>query len=280
MLVDAHAHIDWYTDALPAALAQIERHRIVTMAVAMDVPAYLKTREIANSCRYIIPTFGVHPWEAPRYANRLHELDAYLQETPVIGEAGLDFRYVKDATLYPAQRRVFEYQCVWAQRLAKPMNLHTRGAENEVLELLRHYRIVSPIIHWYGGPLNLIEAYLAEGCYFTVGVDVLNPRIERSIVEVLPLERILLETDNPDGYRWLTKELGMPDLLLTILEKVAALKGLGVDELEERLWQNWLELDRQTLKGSLLVGGEAPPIEPGAESATERVRARDGDVGC
>lgn len=253
MLVDAHAHIDWYTDALPGALAQIERHRIVTMAVAMDVPAYLKTKEIAQSCPYIIPTFGIHPWEAARYTESLEELDDYLKETPVIGEAGLDFRYVKDTELYPGQLNVFEYQCAWAKRLAKPMNLHTRGAETEVLEMLRRYRIVSPIIHWYGGPVELIEAYLAEDCFFTVGVDVLNPRIEHSIAEVLPVERILLETDNPDGYRWQSKEIGMPDLLLTILKKVAAIKQMPVDELEERLWQNWQELDRRLPGDGLLV---------------------------
>jgi TatD DNase family protein len=211
----------------------------------MDVPAYLKTKEIAKSCSYIIPTFGIHPWEAGHYVDALHELDDYLRETPVIGEAGLDFRYVKDEKLYPGQVKVFEYQCAWAQRLSKPMNLHTRGAEVEVLESIRRYRIVTPIIHWYGGPVELIEAYLAEGCYFTVGVDVLNPRIEHSIAEVLPLDRMLLETDNPDGYRWQAKQIGMPDLLLTILNKVAVIKGMSVTELEGALWKNWQELERR-----------------------------------
>ncbi len=239
MLVDAHAHIDWYTDALPEALAQIERHRIVTMAVAMDVPSYLKTKEIARSCSPIIPTFGIHPWEAGRYTDTLLELDDYLRETPVIGEAGLDFRYVKDTALYPGQVKVFEYQCAWAQRLSKPMNLHTRGAEREVLEMLRRYRIAPSIIHWYGGPVELIEAYLAEGCYFTVGVDVLDPRKAPGIAEILPLDRILLETDNPGGYQWLAKEIGMPDLLLKILEKLAAIKRMTAAELEDRLWRNW-----------------------------------------
>jgi len=239
MLVDAHAHIDWYTDALPEALSQIEKLRILTMAVAMDVPSYLKTVEIARSSSYIIPTFGIHPWEASRYTDNLPELDGYLEETPVIGEAGLDFHYIKDKELYPGQVKVFEYQCLWAQRQSKPMNLHTKGAEHEVLEMLNRFGIGRSIIHWYSGPANLIESYLAAGCYFTVGVDVLNPRKTPGIAEILPLERILLETDNPDGYRWLAKEIGMPDLLLKILEKVAVIKGITTSELENRLWQNW-----------------------------------------
>jgi TatD DNase family protein len=239
MLVDAHAHIDWYTDALPAALDQIGRRRILTMAVAMDVPSYLKTIEIGRSSPYIIPTFGIHPWEAARYADRLHELDSHLQDTPVIGEAGLDFHYVKDSGLYAGQIKVFEYQCAWAGRMSKPMNLHTKGAEHEVLEMLKRFGIGRSIIHWYAGPASLIESYLAEGCYFTVGVDVLNPRKKRSIAEILPLDRILLETDNPGGYQWLADEPGMPDLLLTIMEKLSGIRGLDTAELEYRLWRNW-----------------------------------------
>jgi TatD DNase family protein len=239
MLVDAHAHLDWYTEAWPEALNQIEKHRILTMAVAMDVPSYQKTLELARSCPLIIPAFGIHPWEAARYTDRLHELDGYLEETPVIGEAGLDFHYVKDRDLYPGQLKVFEYECCWAQRLSKPMNLHTRGADREVLEMLTRYRIGRSIIHWYAGPHSLIESYLAAGCYFTVGVDVLNPRKAPGIAAILPVERMLLETDNPDGYRWLAKEIGMPDLLLKILEKVAVIKGMTTSELESRLWRNW-----------------------------------------
>ncbi len=239
MLVDAHAHIDWYKDELDEALRQIDGRRILTMAVAMDVPSYLKSMEIARSSSLIVPTFGIHPWEAARYADRLHELDGYLDQTPVIGEAGLDFHYVKDPRLYPGQIKVFEYQCSWAGRLSKSMNLHTKGAVREVLEALERFGIARSIIHWYSGPVGLIESYLAAGCYFTVGVDVLNPRKQPGIAEILPIDRILLETDNPAGYRWLAHETGMPVLLLKILEKVAGIRKMTALELESRLWENW-----------------------------------------
>lgn len=252
MLVDAHAHIDWYTDALTEAIGQIERHCILTMAVAMDVPSYLRTVEIARSCPRIIPTFGIHPWEAARYVDRLHELDGYLERTPVIGEAGLDFRYVKDSRLYPGQIKVFEYQCEWAGRLSRPMNLHTRGAEREVLETLNRFGIRGSVIHWYGGPVELIEPYLEAGCYFTVGIDVLDPRKRPGIAGILPLDRILLETDNPGGYEWLAHEMGMPDLLLKILAELAGIRGMTAAELEQRLWQNWREFAEHDADGCLL----------------------------
>ena len=231
MLVDAHAHIDRYTVSLNEALNRIEKHRILTMAVAMDVPSYLKTLEIAHSSPYIIPAFGIHPWEALRYKDALDELDCYLEQTPVIGEAGLDFHFVEDKDLYAGQMKVFEYQCAWSQRLSKPMNLHTKGAER--------FKIGKPLIHWYSGPINHIDSYLEIGSYFTVGVEVLTSKTIQSIVDTLPMERILLETDNPGGYKWLTNEEGMPELLLKVLERVAESKRMTATELESRLEQNW-----------------------------------------
>jgi len=239
MLVDAHAHLDRYEELLPEALAQIERHAILTLAVAMDVESYLATKAIAERSPLIRPVFGVHPWEAPRYADRLGELDPYLEETPMIGEAGLDFHFVEDASLYDAQRRVFEYQCQSAARLAKPMNLHTKGAEREVLDVLKAHDIPDGIIHWYSGPLGLIEDFLALGYFFTVGVEVLFSEALQQIACKIPDERLLLETDNPGALRWLADSPGMPTVLLDVLAKVAELRQVDAALLEDRVADNW-----------------------------------------
>jgi len=243
MLVDAHAHLDRYDDAhLAEAIAQIERHGIVTLSVTMDVESYLKTKALAGRSTYIRPAFGVHPWEAARYADRLDELEAYLRETPIIGEAGLDRRFVRDETQYGPQRRVFERQCEWAARLGKPMNLHTAGAERDVLDVLRACGVTGCIAHWYAGPRDLIDEYLALGCFFTVGVEVLTSPAIRDIARLIPDDRLLLETDNPGAYRWLNGETGMPVVLLDVLAEVAGLRGVEPGELESRIAENWRAL--------------------------------------
>ena len=239
MLVDAHAHIDRYHDSLTEAIRQIEHHRILTIAVSMDIPSYLRSVQISSSCSYVIPIFGVHPWEAEKYAENPSQIDRYLKDTPIIGEAGLDFFWITDTSKQTSQRSIFEYQCEWARRLSKPMNLHTKGAEKEVIENLERFQINKSIIHWYSGPINLIEKYLSLGCYFTIGVEVLSSDEIGKIVKVIPPEHILLETDNPGGYEWLTKQEGIPELLLKILEKVALLKGLDNIEFKTQLDGNW-----------------------------------------
>jgi len=244
MLVDAHAHVDKYADVLTEAIRQINQHRILTVGVSMDVQSYLRTVEVSKSCSYIIPTFGIHPWEAHRYWKNLNQIDEYLERTPLIGEAGLDFHWIEDKKLYRAQITVFEYLCSWSQSRAMPMNLHTKGAEQEVLKTLREFKLDKTIIHWYSGPFDLIDSYLAIGSYFTIGVEILSSSTIQQIAEIIPLDRILLETDNPGRYEWLNKQMGMPLLLLEVLAKVSRVKGIDPISLEEQVGQNWATLTK------------------------------------
>jgi TatD DNase family protein len=241
MLVDAHAHVDQYTDNLAEALQQIAAHQILTLSVSMDMETYAKATAIAQSCTYVVPTFGIHPWEAHRYCSRLDEAESYLKATPVVGEAGLDFYWVKDKGRYLCQLAVFEYQCARAHRLSKPVNLHTKGAEREVLKAINKFEIVKPLVHWYSGPLELIDSYLQAGSYFTIGVEVLTSARIQEIAKIIPGNRLLLETDNPGGYKWLTKQTGMPDLLLEVLLKVSGLRVTEPESLEDQLTENWAD---------------------------------------
>jgi TatD DNase family protein len=242
VLVDTHAHIDRYGSRSAEAVRQINEQRIVTVGVSMDVDSYRATLRLSESSPYLKPAFGIHPWEAPRYRRSLAEIDELLQQTPMIGEIGLDFFFVKDHSLYASQRVVFEYQCEWASRLGKIVNLHTKGAEREVLDTLNRLRIARSVVHWYSGPKDLIEEYLAAGSYFTIGVEILASGEIQAIARLIPLERLLLETDNPGGYEWLTGSIGMPVIIRDVLAKLAEVTDLQAVELESQLYGNWLTL--------------------------------------
>jgi len=243
MLVDAHAHLDLFGERQNEALRQIEQHRILTLAVSMDVPSYLDTKSLAERSPWVRPLFGVHPWEAPRYADDLTALDAHLAATPMIGEAGLDFHFVEDARSHEQQRLVLRYQCGWAARSGKRMNLHTKGAEADVLAELRAHGLRGSIVHWYSGPAELVSDYLALGCYFTIGVEVFTSEAVRELARSLPGDRLLLETDNPGAHKWLTGSPGMPDLLLDICDAVADLREVPPEELSGQLALNWRRLE-------------------------------------
>jgi TatD DNase family protein len=242
MLVDAHAHLDKYGKGLAPALGEIEQHGIFTWAVSMDLPSYERNLEIAERCSLVLPTFGIHPRRAPDYASRLNELSSWIERSPAIGEIGLDLHWVEDSSQYPAQRKVFEYLLAAAREQKKIVNLHTKGAEKEVLDLLERYGIVRAIVHWYSGPLDILRALADYGAYFTLGVEILTSEEIRHIARAVPLDRILTETDNPGGLKWLRGTLGMPKIILEVIEQIAAIKQETAEAIVRAVEENFCHL--------------------------------------
>jgi TatD DNase family protein len=240
MLIDAHAHLDKYEEALEGALAEIEQHRIFTISNSMDLPSYQRNLEIAERCDWVLPTFGIHPWNAPAYADRLSELSPSTEHSPILGEMGLDFHWIEDASCYPAQRKMFAFFLAAAQEQGKIVILHTKGAEAAVLQLLDRYHIQRAIVHWYSGPLDIFREMMARGFSFTIGVEVRHSDHIQALVQELPLSQLLTETDNPGGREWLTGALGMPHHIREVIQTVAGLK------------QNTPEVIRQTVHRNLL----------------------------
>jgi TatD DNase family protein len=243
MLIDAHAHLDHYQDeSLEAVLEEIRRYPIFTLSNSMDLPAYQRNLEIAERCEWVLPTFGVHPWKAPEYAERLEELGPWIERSPMLGEIGLDFHWVEDAAFYPAQRNVLKYFLEAAQRQNKIVNLHTKGAEAETLEWLDRYHIQRAIVHWYSGPLDVFREMITRGFLFTIGVEVSHSNHIQAIAREVPPSQLLTETDNPGGLRWLTGETGMPHHLQAVLQTLARLKDTTPEVIQTWVDHNFLRL--------------------------------------
>lgn len=239
ILIDAHAHLDFYEETLAAALAEIRQQRILTISTAIDIPSYQRAREIAALCELVVPTFGVHPWKAPAYAERLAELTPFIEQSPMLGEIGLDFHWVKDTSSFPAQRKVFEFFLAAARDQNKIVNLHTKGAEEDILRYLDHFAIRRAIIHWYSGPLGIFRELVARGYSFTIGVEVHSSPQIQALARELPLAQLLTETDNPGGEKWLTGQVGMPGLVRKVVEAIADLKCLPTEVVMETVHENF-----------------------------------------
>ena len=246
LYVDAHAHLDLYRDGGKTALGDIETHGILTISTGMNPQSYRAARALAAQSSLVIPAFGVHPWEAPEYVDRLDVLDAELQSAPVIGEVGLDFRYVTNSDRYSAQERVFEYFLSCAASTGKILNLHTSGAEKIIAKKLRARNITRAIIHWYSGPMDVLETLIDIECYFTVGVEILFSKHIRDIARNIPLHLLLTETDNPVGIVWYRKNIGegMPSLVIDVIDALSDIRRMPTDDLAHRIMENFNTLIR------------------------------------
>ena len=242
MLVDAHVHIDKYGPDLDEALQEIRTRRIFTIAVAMDVPSYKRSLEISDGRDLVLPTFGIHPRRAPEYVDRLSELAPLIEQSPAIGEIGLDFHWVKDSSQYPAQVKVLEYFFAAAREQKKMVNLHTKGAEKKILDLLERYNIERAIVHWYSGPLDILRRLIEFGAYFTVGVEVSYSETIQAIAREVPDHLLLTETDNPGGLKWLKEIVGMPRHVEDVIKVTARLRSSAPESVARIIQRNFLRM--------------------------------------
>jgi TatD DNase family protein len=225
MFIDAHCHLDRYEENLGYALEQIKQHRIFTISNSMDLPSYIQNVKIAATSDFVLPIFGIHPWNAFEYVSCLEDLDWAISESPMIGEIGLDYYFVNETSRYDDQREVFEHFLRAVSRQKKIVIVHTKGAESETFQLLKQYNTERVIIHWYSGPWHILRAMVEHGFYFTIGVEVLFSQHIQDIARYLPMELMLTETDNPGGNASLTGTIGTPLLIKDVIGKLAEIKG-------------------------------------------------------
>jgi TatD DNase family protein len=257
MLLDAHTHLDHYEGAaLDGAIAEIEARRVLSVAVSVDPPSYARTLEIASRSQLILPCFGIHPWQAHRFADDLPALQPLIDASPMLGELGLDYLWDEDPAHYPAQRAVLAHFLRAAAEQDKVVNLHTKAAEHDVLAMLERYGVRRAIIHWYSGPRDIFEALAARGCWFTFGVETPRSPAIHALARAAPLESILTETDGPGGLRWLTGEEGMPRHIAEVLASLALLRDMPVTDLTAAVAANWRRL---AARDERLSAWAAPP---------------------
>jgi TatD DNase family protein len=225
MFIDAHCHLDRYKDNLGCALEQIKQHRIFTISNSMDLPSYIQNVKIAATSDFVLPIFGIHPWNASENVGCLKDLGWAISESPMIGEIGLDYYFVNETSRYDEQREVFEHFLRAVSRQKKIVIVHTKGAESETFQLLKQYNTERVIVHWYSGPWHILRAMVEHGFYFTIGVEVLFSQHIQDIARYLPTELMLTETDNPGGNESITGTIGTPLLIKDVIGKLAEIKG-------------------------------------------------------
>lgn len=243
MLIDAHAHLDKYDDdEIDVVLAAIERQGILTMSVSVDVASFERAEAIAARSSLVVPGFGIHPWAAPELMDSLAGLEDLAVRSPLIGEIGLDYRFVTDAACYGPQRQVFANLLELAQDQNKLVNVHCAGAERDTADMLRSHRTERAIIHWYSGPLDILSQLIASGFMFTIGVEVLYSDHIRDVAQAIPTDQLLTETDNPGGSHWLTGKRGYPPLITDIASELARIRGVHREELLATVNSNMAQL--------------------------------------
>lgn len=249
VLFDSHCHLD-----LPELLPDLELHLASAKAVGVDdflVPAVQSSAWLpllALKQRYgFYIALGVHPWWASQSElEALSGLEALaaLPEVCAIGEIGLDFAL--DEQSFALQRQCFELQLQLAATLKKPVILHHRKSQNELLQTLKQQQFSQGgILHAFSGSFQQGKAFIDLGFKLGIGGTITYDRAEktRKAVKQFPLDTLVLETDSPsmplNGFQG---QINTPAQLPLVLEVLAELKGENQHQIAQVLYNNTVQL--------------------------------------
>lgn len=215
--VDAHVH------------GPVDRTRVLALRC---LPLWDAAEEIGSESGPVCS--GLHPWDvtASTWENDLGVLDKLLESgnLQAVGEAGLDRSRGPEPTL---QRAAFVAQITLSERHALPLVVHSVRAGSDLLELAKGMRPRQPwILHDWNGPPEQALALVAKSdsvCSFGANLMRGSPRA-RASAELLPLERVLIETD--DSRRDIRD----------VERRLAQIRGMATEDLRAALHQTWARL--------------------------------------
>jgi len=237
MLLDAHCHIDHYPNPLEVVRAAFDKD-VFTLAVTNLPSHYQQARQHLGRENHVVPCLGAHPLLMPQHLDELPLFREICESGPIIGEVGLDRSRDGRAT-FEKQISVFRDVVDTAGPDAL-YSIHSRGAEQAVLDLLDSAHVKRCIFHWYSGPFSVLDAALERGHFFSINPQMCRSKKGRSIIERVPVTHILTETDGPfagvDGKPY------HPWNVIEVLEHLAQLHAMPVDEIRMLVWQNFLAL--------------------------------------
>ena len=237
--IDTHLHLQDYktgfaTDILNSALSQGVEKVVCVSSLMEDWDKVAHFARTYSSS--VVPAFGLHPWYVrqtkPDWQQRLREFLIRFPQA-LIGECGLD--RIKNPDDEP-QNSVFYGQIMLANELNRPLIIHAVKAQ----DWLENYWDMLPpkfVFHSYNGKREVLKKIISHGGYVSFCASILRNADKEELVNMVPLDKILLETDGP--YQGPDKNSEVtPAYLPTLAAEIAALRHENLEDFATRVYHN------------------------------------------
>lgn len=176
------------------------------------------------SCKNLIPetkylkfAIGFHPQETTLGGREIKDFMRLISSTNYVGEIGLDYSQ-KSYMSKPLQLKYFEQIVEICASENKLMTIHIKKAEKDAVRILEKYHPQKAIIHWYTGGCDDMLRLVDLGCYFSINTNMVKGS-KKENYHLLPLERILIESDGP--YTKVNNKKYTPALLKDAYEEIS-----------------------------------------------------------
>ncbi|WP_330111302.1 TatD family hydrolase [Cetobacterium somerae] len=248
-LVDTHCHLDneKFDEDRLEVIERIKENLEFCVNIGYDLASSKKSLELAKKYDFIYAVIGVHPIDIAEYDEEVEKELELLGKNPkvvAIGEIGLDYHWMTEPK--EVQQERFKRQLELAERLNKPVVIHTRDAMEDTVNILKEYPNITGVIHCYPGSLETAKQ-LVDRFYLGIGgtLTFKNSKKAVEVVKDIPLDRIVIETDcpylTPEPFRGKRNE---PIYVEYVAKKIAEIKEISVEDVTKITTENAKKLYR------------------------------------
>lgn len=259
MIFETHAHYDdkAFEEDRHLCLTSLRKHQVDTVInVGASMESSKATLELCDTYEFIYGALGVHPSETKDLTpNDMEWIKEHLNHKKIValGEIGLDYYW--DTPEREVQKKWFLSQLNLAIEMDMPIIIHSRDAAADTLEMLKatvhqarnKNRTLSGVIHCFSYGPEMAREFIKLGFYLGIGgvITFKNAKIIKEVVEEIPLECLVLETDSP----YLSPEPNRgkrndSSNLTYVVNQIADIKHVTYDEVVEITTKNAKKLYR------------------------------------
>lgn len=244
-IINTHSHVNMLRETnIDEAIQNAIDNKIVTIVPSSSAQDIFDTDKFIKKYNDVYGYVGVFPEEVKDFSDKtLSDMEEIIKSNPKIigiGEIGLDYYW--DKSFKELQKEVFIKQIEFANQMNLPLNIHSREAHLDTLEILKKYNKNSTaIMHCFSGSLEFARECIKEGIYIALGgvVTFKNAKKTKEVAKNIPLEYLLLETDDPylAPVPFRGKE-NQPMYVKYVAEEIANLRGIAPEEVAKTSTEN------------------------------------------
>ncbi|MBU5689327.1 MAG: TatD family hydrolase [Candidatus Aenigmarchaeota archaeon] len=243
-MIDTHCHLTY--KGLKENCQQIledarkEMKAIITCGFPEDADDALALSEQYPGFVYV--SLGIHPTDVIEMSDDdIEKYSKFIERNKrkiiAIGEIGLDYHWITDEKQKQRTKEIFLFFLNLAKELDKPIILHSRKAEEDVLKLVIQEDVKIATFHSYTGNITLARKIIEEGFFISLNTNLPNSKNAKKIAKALPLEQLLTETDAPFLSPYPGK-VNVPQNVKLVIENIAKLRQMQIEEVKEAILEN------------------------------------------
>ncbi|MFT4303091.1 MAG: TatD family hydrolase [Candidatus Woesearchaeota archaeon] len=264
MIIDVHIHLDHelYKNDIDNVIKKAEKAGVVKIISAgLDKNSSKECIKISKKYSIVEAAAGIYPPDALFNEGFYTEKKEYIYDTLnediefiknnsksiiAIGECGLDLHSGKDIEF---QKNVFREMIKLSIELDKPIVIHSRKAEQEVLDVLKEFKELKPekvIMHCFSGKKKLIDECIQRKYNFSIPTNIVRAENFKELVKKAPIKTLLTETDGPylSPYKNQDKSFNRnePSYIIETIKQISEIKKITIEDCKNQIFLNYQKI--------------------------------------